>query len=148
MPSKRIYNKLITAFFYYQILFNLISGVYLAATLCVAALATLVTVGILFIYHKDGEPDSDSLLCTLSRSVGKYCCVLGLGDEETDQIKDSAEGASQEGANKEGGNELSWANIAEIWDRVCFYAFVVITVLVNFIFIIILVVGGQLSSQA
>ena len=129
-----------------------ISGIYLAATLCVAALATLVTVGILFIYHKKGEPKAGSSLCNLSRSVGKFCRVLDeseMEDAGTKAEEDAERSTNQEGGKKgEGSGPLTWINIAEIWDRFCFYFFVVLTILLNVIFIIILVAGGILSSKA
>ena len=119
-----------------------------------ATLATLTTVGILFIYHKKGEPEAGSRLSSISRRAGKLCRVLeksGTRRSDTDERPDEAKGSPEgsEGPKGQSGNEpLTWINIAEIWDRFCFYVFIVLTILLNVVFILILAIGGILSSEA
>ena len=82
--------------------------------------------------------------------MGVWCRVLekngskGSGKDEQ-VVEGRGSGDVPEGTK---GRNLSWITIAEIWDRLCFYVFIVLTILVNVVFILILAIGGMASSQA
>lgn len=145
--------------FVYNTEIYFISGIFLASTLCIAALATFFTVGILFIYHKKGEPHTGSVMYTLSRGMGKLCCMpYGNGFPSKAQVEPTEEGVrsksisdgekSRPGSVTASDQSLSWTSIALIWDRFCFVVFVVVTFIANVVFILVLSVGGANSSKA
>lgn len=123
-------------------------GLYLAATLIVSALATLMTVGILFIYHKKGEPQIGSRFYNVSRKARKLCCWKEISDEkDPNREKRKTEDGLQSGPDQEGTDQLfTWVKIAEVWDRLSFIVFVILTVLLNIIFILVLTIGGANSG--
>lgn len=133
-------------------------GIFLASTLCIATLATFFTVGILFIYHKKGEPRVGSVIYILSRGMGKLCCMpYGNGFPSNSQVeptevvrsKSTSDGEkSRPGSATASDQSLSWTSIALIWDRFCFVVFVVVTFIANVVFILVLSVGGANSSTA
>ena len=56
----------------------------------------------------------------------------------------TAAGKTDSEAPGSDSDQLSWEQIAEVWDRLCFWLFVVLTFLLNIIFIGILAIGGSL----
>ena len=64
--------------------------------------------------------------------------------EDGMQSKDTEDGNQSPSQQDE---PLSWEKIALIWDKFCFVVFVVITVVVNLVFVLVLSVGGENSSK-
>ena len=135
------------------------SGIYLAATLCVSSLATLLTVGLLFVHHKKGEPRIGSVYYIMSRGAGKLCCLKNKdGGSSAIKVQPSDEGMVDKPGSGQANSRMrtesrhdqpfTWCDIAEIWDRFCFIAFVVLTFILNIVFILVLAVGGANSAKA
>lgn len=107
-----------------------------------------MTVGILFIYHKKGEPQIGSRFYNVSRKARKLCCWKEISDEkDPNREKRKTEDGLQSGPDQEGTDQLfTWVKIAEVWDRLSFIVFVILTVLLNIIFILVLTIGGANSG--
>ena len=131
-------------------------GIYVAATLCVAALATFLTVGILFIHHRQGEPRIGSFYYSMSRGIAKLCCWHDKSGRSLTKVEPAENGVPDKPGSGRAKSRsesyrdepLTWVNIAEIWDWFCFVIFVIMTLLLNIVFILVLAVGGTNSSKA
>ena len=124
-----------------------IAGLYLAATLIESAVATLMTVGILFIYNKKDEPKVGTWFYRLSMKARALCKWKVVGGKKKRSIEEDGSAAGKAADSEAPGSDpdqLTWVQIAEVWDRLCFWLFVVVTFLLNIIFIAILAIGGSL----
>ena len=102
-----------------------------------------MTVGILFIYNKKDEPKVGSRFYNLSMKARKLCHWKVIGGKKKKSTEEGNAGKIEsEGSGSE--DHLSWVQIAEVWDRLCFVFFIVVTLLLNIIFIAILAIGGAL----
>ena len=106
-----------------------------------------MTVWILYIYHKKGEPRPGSIIYILSRGAGKICCWKDINNSGNsvepmgNKLKESGR-TSQTGSQSYHEGSLSWIQIAQIWDKFCLIIFVVITFILDIVFILLLAVGG------
>ena len=111
-------------------------------------MATLITVWILYIHHRtDAPPSIGSALYILSRGVGKLCRLEAINSST--KVEPADDVATEDGKQSLSRQDetLSWERIALIWDKFCLIIFVVVTLLLNLIFILVLSVGGANSAK-
>ena len=70
--------------------------------------------------------------------------VIG-GKKKKEAVEEDGSTGKAESEAPASGDHLTWVQIAEVWDRLCFWVFIVVTLLLNIIFIAILAIGGSLA---
>ncbi|XP_053386471.1 acetylcholine receptor subunit beta-like 2 isoform X2 [Mercenaria mercenaria] len=149
-----------------------ILGIYLGVVLILAALGILVTVLIMYLFHKEGAPKKDSLIMTMTICLARMLCwntsCVKSAGEETPTMRFSMGSYNFEDAGYINGNlenfsndtkdgtkvvnkikserdenEITWKFVATVFDRFCFYLFLISTILMNLSFVFALSEGGK-----
>ncbi|XP_045179220.2 neuronal acetylcholine receptor subunit alpha-2-like [Mercenaria mercenaria] len=143
-------------------------GLYLGIVLILAAVGILITVLILIMNHKEGQPEENSFIVTITRCTAKMMCwnSSALNSMPNDKVSPMKAGGvvSTEKHNDvkydvtgdtlkrdqswaDNNIELTWKVMAQILDRFCFYVFLIITVVMNFSFVVALATGGRTNGH-
>ncbi|XP_060557883.1 neuronal acetylcholine receptor subunit alpha-3-like isoform X2 [Ruditapes philippinarum] len=155
-------------------------GLYLGIVLILAAVGILITILILIMFHREGQPDENSFIITLTRNAAKIICwnssaLNTRSDDKVSPMRTSVKTAevctvvssdtnndvmfdvtdkkrsAQNNDNSVDGtdetNEITWKIIAQILDRFCFFFFLIITVIMNFSFVVTLATGGRTNGH-
>ncbi|XP_052788752.1 neuronal acetylcholine receptor subunit alpha-2-like [Mya arenaria] len=131
-------------------------GVYLGVVMVMAAFGVFLTVLILLIHHRPGNPGSSCVLVKITRICARVLCMeFPRGDEQEDAqsnmvspLKDTKEANGGSRVNitqtRETSQissidvEVTWVRMAEILDRTIFILFLTLTLLINIIFVAVL----------
>lgn len=140
-----------------------------------SALASLLTILILILYHKGGHPKRNSLGVRFSLFAAKVICwdkvcikpeenhaknivspmtetttmdTLSVSSSDfNDDIAEEKNKANVNSCSIEFKCSISWKDIAQVLDRLCFLSFTVVTVLMNFVFVVTLANGGHNNNE-
>ncbi|KAL3854935.1 hypothetical protein ACJMK2_014170 [Sinanodonta woodiana] len=145
-------------------------GIYLAITMFLSVLCALITVLLLTIFHNKEKVDTTSFFYKLTVVVAtiisfngcKRRCKKGNGNAEnkvfpngtlpSKNMKNEAAGDYEMDKQRietlisvdNGGKQVyTWAELANIWDRFCFWVFIAFTSLCTVSFLVALAVGGR-----
>ncbi|XP_053385940.1 neuronal acetylcholine receptor subunit alpha-2-like [Mercenaria mercenaria] len=149
-------------------------GLYLGIVLILAAVGILITVLILIMNHKEGQPKENSFIVTITRCTAKmiFWSSSALNSMPNDKVSPMKASAKMETGGVvstekridvkfdvtgdtlkrdkswvENNIELTWKVMAQILDRFCFYVFLIITVVMNFSFVVALATGGRTNGH-
>ena len=116
--------------------------------------AVLLTVMVLVIFHKDGKPKQGSCVMAATCFITKITCWKMPEPENADvenvtKVVPFDEKENEDEKVETGTNmdlfmlDLSWHELAEIWDRFCFFMFLIVAIVMNISFITILAIGAD-----
>ncbi|KAL4240919.1 hypothetical protein ACF0H5_001702 [Mactra antiquata] len=147
-------------------------GLYLGIVLILGGFATFLTVFILVIYHKDGEPDHSLLIVRFTVCAAKVSRMKmpeirsesPMSDNRVEPMQpisdttslDTLDLATATGEKINPDEKMkpsidddtekepiTWQSLAIILDRFCFISFSILTVVMNVSFVIALTLGGN-----
>ena len=129
------------------------SGLYLAWVLLLSAVAILLTVGIMILAKREGYLKSRSFWHVITRIAAKVTChplpVAGKSRHTSTvspKLEDVSDDESDESEKVMPRIELEWTEVSLILDKFCFIIFSIMSIVMNFSFVIALTVGGEVNE--
>jgi len=131
-------------------LLSTVSGSYLAITLIIASIITVITVWILILHNRKTKPDCTSCFYKTSFAIGRLVHVTPAGSslqQSTSSVAPITADTDEKMDEPRMANvSMEWHYIAAAWDRFFFYLSFAVVSIVTITCMLVISVGGNYST--